>query len=123
VVPEFVIQGGGFTADLEQKDTRDPIVNESTNGLKNVRGSLAMARLNAPNSATAQFYINLVDNTSLDRTETSPGYAVFGRVIVGMDIVDEIAEVETGNEGQLSDVPLEDIVITSADRTSGVEPE
>jgi peptidyl-prolyl cis-trans isomerase A (cyclophilin A) len=123
VVPDFVIQGGGFTEDLTQKETRDPIVNESTNGLKNVRGSLAMARLNAPNSATAQFYVNLVDNTSLDRTETNPGYAVFGRVIVGMDVVDEIGEVETGNEGSLTDVPLEDVVVISAERTSGVTPE
>lgn len=123
VVPDFVIQGGGFTEDLTQKETRDPILNESTNGLKNIRGSLAMARLNAPNTATAQFYINLIDNTSLNRTETNPGYAVFGRVIVGLDVVDEIAEVETGSEGSLTDVPLEDIVITVAERTSGVTPE
>jgi cyclophilin family peptidyl-prolyl cis-trans isomerase len=123
VVPDFVIQGGGFTADLTQKETRDPILNESTNGLKNLRGSLAMARLNAPNSATAQFYVNLKDNEALDRTDSSPGYAVFGRVIVGMSVVDAIAEVETGSEGSLTDVPVEDIIIATAERTSGVTPE
>lgn len=124
VIPEFVVQGGGFTADLEQKETRDPILNESTNGLKNVRGSLAMARTDQPNSATAQFYVNLKNNTALDRTERSAGYAVFGRVIVGMSVVDDIAKVETHTERVgFDDVPVEDVILRKALRTSGVTPE
>lgn len=124
VIPEFVVQGGGFTTELEQKDTRDPILNESTNGLKNVRGSLAMARTDQPNSATAQFFVNLINNTSLDRTDRNAGYAVFGRVIVGMSVIDDIAEVETHTERiGFDDVPVEDVILRKAERTSGVTPE
>ena len=92
VIPNFMIQGGGFTPDMKQKPTRPPIVNEAKNGLKNKRGAIAMARLNDPNSATSQFYINHVDNANLDKL----GYAVFGQVVEGMDVVDAIAKVETG---------------------------
>lgn len=117
VIPDFVVQGGGFDLDLEQKKTRPPIVNEADNGLSNIRGSVAMARTSDPDSATAQFYINLVDNSgSLDRTETSAGYAVFGKVIEGMDIADEIALVETGSRNGMSDVPIDDVVTERAVR-------
>lgn len=116
VVPDFVIQGGGFTPDLTRKDTRPPIINESNNGLSNLRGTIAMARTNDPDSATSQFYINLVDNTSLDYAPDRPGYAVFGRVIEGMDVVDAIAAVETTTRNGFNDVPVENIVIERAER-------
>jgi cyclophilin family peptidyl-prolyl cis-trans isomerase len=99
VVQGFVIQGGGFTTDYKQKKTRDPIPNESGNGLSNVRGTIAMAREPAPHTATAQFYINLVDNTQLNPQPDRWGYAVFGKVISGMDVVDKIAAVPTGPVG------------------------
>jgi len=99
VVPGFVIQGGGFTASYKEKKTRPPIPNESGNGLSNVRGSIAMAREHAPHSATSQFYINLADNTNLDPSPAHWGYAVFGRVVQGMKIVDKIASVPTGPAG------------------------
>lgn len=124
VIPGFVVQGGGFTSELVEKETRDPILNESTNGLKNVRGSLAMARTDQPNTATSQFYVNLVNNVSLDRSDSSVGYAVFGKVIVGMSVVDDIAEVETHTERiGFDDVPVEDVFLRKAVRTSGVAPE
>lgn len=123
VIPDFVVQGGGFETGLVEKDTQSPIVNESTNGLLNLRGTIAMARTNAPNSATSQFYFNLVDNDALDRTESFAGYAVFGRVIVGMSVVDEIATVETGVQGGFSDVPLEEVFLQKAERVSGVTAE
>ncbi len=111
VIPGFVIQGGGLTEDLAGKATMPPIVNEfETSGLTNDRGTLSMARTSDPDSATSQFFINLVDNAGLD---TLPGYAVFAQVTEGMDIVDAIAAVETGTVGQFEDVPTEAIIITS----------
>ena len=113
VIAGFMIQGGGFTADLRQKKTRAPIAIESKNGLSNLRGSLAMARTMDPNSATAQFFINTVDNPRLDYAgDGNPGYAVFGKVIAGMDVVDKIRAVPTGAKAPFaSDVPLTPVVI------------
>ncbi|MCC6420787.1 MAG: peptidyl-prolyl cis-trans isomerase [Gemmataceae bacterium] len=120
VIPNFMIQGGGFEPGEEMKErpTYAPIRNESYNGLRNERGTLAMARTNDPDSATAQFYINLVDNKSLDRGRGNPGYAVFGKVIEGMDVVDKIARVEIGRRGPHDDVPREDIIIKSIRRAA-----
>jgi len=112
----FMIQGGGYTADLTEKPSHPPIQNEATNGLRNVRGTLAMARRMALRSATSQFYINVVDNRMLDHTGFSPedfGYAVFGRVLTGMDVVDRIASVPTKTQGEMEDVPVEPVVIKS----------
>jgi cyclophilin family peptidyl-prolyl cis-trans isomerase len=120
VIPNFMIQGGGFTVEMEKKATHDPIVNEADNGLSNVRGSIAMARTNMPDSATSQFFINHKDNGFLNYVDESrPGYAVFGKVIEGMDVVDKIASVKTtkrkDKKGDLkSDVPVEPVVIKSA---------
>ena len=115
VIPDFMIQGGGFTVDMEQKETRDSIKNEADNGLKNLRGTLAMARTNDPDSATAQFFINLKDNSFLDYTsKANPGYAVFAKVTDGLDVVDAIATVETGRHGYHDDVPTEAVIIESA---------
>ncbi len=110
VIPDFMIQGGGFTPDMKQKTTRPPIVNEAKNGLKNKRGAIAMARLSDPNSATSQFYINLVDNAYLDKS----GYTVFGQVVEGMEVVDAIAKVEKGIKDMHEDVPVEAVIIKSA---------
>jgi len=111
----FMIQGGGFTATLVEKPTRPPILNEATNGLNNVRGTIAMARRQALRSATSQFYINVVDNRALDHTGFSPddfGYAVFGRVLSGMDVADRIAAVPTTTKGDgMDDVPIEPVLI------------
>jgi peptidyl-prolyl cis-trans isomerase B (cyclophilin B) len=118
VIPGFMAQGGGFDTKFEQKATKAPIKNEADNGLKNKRGTLAMARTNDPNSATAQFFINYKDNSFLDHTSPSPsgwGYAVFGEVIEGMDIVDQMAKQPTGNRGGHQDVPKTDIVIETAE--------
>ena len=111
VIPGFMIQGGGFQADMSQKPTRDPIKNEADNGLKNTRGTLAMARTSDVNSATAQFFINLADNGFLDHGSRDFGYAVFARVTDGMDVVDAIAGTKTGSKGGHQDVPVEPIVI------------
>lgn len=112
VIPGFMIQGGGFTARMEQKPTRAPITNEAGNGLKNVRGSVAMARRGDPNSASSQFFINHVDNSGLDAPRPDGyGYAVFGKVTEGLDVVDKIAGVATGDRGMFQNVPLEPIVI------------
>jgi cyclophilin family peptidyl-prolyl cis-trans isomerase len=111
VIPNFVVQGGGYTPDLVQKETRPPIGNESFNGLSNLRGTVAMARTGDPNSATSQFFINLVDNTDLDATVAQAGYAVFGRVIEGMDVIDQIAAIPTEGRDGFTDVPTEDVVI------------
>ena len=111
----FMIQGGGFTATLVEKPTRQPILNEATNGLNNVRGTIAMARRQALRSATSQFYINVVDNRALDHTGFSPdefGYAVFGRVLSGMEVADRISAVPTTTKGDgMDDVPIEPVVI------------
>lgn len=112
VVPGFVIQGGGFTTAYVEKKTAAPIPNESGNGLSNLRGTIAMAREDAPHSATAQFYINLVDNRKLDPRPDRWGYAVFGRVIQGMDVVDSIAATATGKAGPFDkEAPLAPVVI------------
>jgi cyclophilin family peptidyl-prolyl cis-trans isomerase len=114
VVRGFVIQGGGFTAALDEKPTRAPIQNEATNGLRNVRGTLAMARTRALRSATSQFYINVGDNAQLDHQGLTPadfGYAVFGRVLTGMDVVDRISAVPTGVAKGMDDVPIQPLVI------------
>ncbi|NWN83234.1 MAG: peptidyl-prolyl cis-trans isomerase [Halomonas sp.] len=119
VIDGFMIQGGGFDADFEQKPTREPIENEADNGLKNRRGTLAMARTGAPHSATSQFFINVADNASLDHVSTQSGrtwgYAVFGRVIDGMEVVDAIKRVPTGNQGPHQNVPRTPVVIEGAD--------
>jgi peptidyl-prolyl cis-trans isomerase A (cyclophilin A) len=115
VIPGFMIQGGGFTASMQQKPTRPPIPLESKNGLKNLRGTIAMARTSDPNSATSQFFINLVDNASLDYPQPDGhGYAVFGRVVKGMDVVDRIAKVATENAGPMQNVPVTPVVIKQA---------
>jgi peptidyl-prolyl cis-trans isomerase B (cyclophilin B) len=118
VISDFMIQGGGFEPGLRQKKTKDPITNESTNGLANKRGTLAMARTSAPNSASAQFFINVKDNDFLDRSQASDGvgYCVFGRVTEGMDVVDKIKAVPTGNASSFQNVPRQDVVITSIRR-------
>ena len=117
VIPNFMIQGGGMRAGLVENPTRAPIENEADNGLKNLRGTIAMARTQDPHSATAQFFINLKDNSFLDHTEKSPagwGYAVFGQVISGMDVVDQIASVETGSVGYHENVPIDEVIIEHA---------
>jgi len=116
VIPDFVLQGGGFTADMKQKETRPPIQNEAGNGLKNKRGTLSMARTQEIHSATSQFFINLKDNDFLDHCARDFGYAVFAKVTDGMEIIDRIARVATGNAGMHRDVPLEPVVILSAKR-------
>ncbi len=114
VIPNFMIQGGGFDADLKRKATRGPIKNEADNGLKNERGTLAMARTSDVNSATAQFFINLKHNKFLDHGSRDFGYAVFGRVTKGMDVMDKIAKVKTGRKGPLPrDVPQQTVLIES----------
>jgi cyclophilin family peptidyl-prolyl cis-trans isomerase len=115
VKSDFMIQGGGFTPEMAEKPTRPPIQNEATNGLKNARGTIAMARTRALRSATSQFYINLVDNRRLDHAGYSPedfGYAVFGRVLTGMEVVDKIASVPTGIKSGHEDVPTTPVLIT-----------
>ncbi|MBH9554121.1 peptidylprolyl isomerase [Inhella gelatinilytica] len=117
VIKGFMVQGGGMTADMAQKPTEAPIQNEANNGLKNAKYTLAMARTNAPHSATAQFFINTVNNDFLDFKSESPsgwGYAVFGRVVSGTEVVDAIEKVKTGRSGYHSDVPVEAVVIEKA---------
>ncbi|MFO1267238.1 MAG: peptidylprolyl isomerase [Rubrivivax sp.] len=117
VIKGFMVQGGGFTPDMKQKPTQAPVRNEANNGLKNKRYTLAMARTNDPHSATAQFFINTVDNTFLDHRGENPqgwGYAVFGRVVEGTDVVDKIEGVATGRKGYHDDVPLQDVRIERA---------
>ena len=114
VIPGFMIQGGGFATGMAQKPTDAPIANEANNGLGNEHYTIAMARTSAPHSATAQFFINTTDNDFLNFRSESPqgwGYAVFGRVISGQDVVDAIASVKTGRQGMHDDVPLEDVII------------
>jgi len=117
VIRGFMIQGGGFTQNMEHKPTQPPITNEAKNGLSNLRGTLAMARTADINSATAQFFINTVDNARLDHVEGDParfGYAVFGKVTAGMDVVDKIEAVATGNNGGYQNVPVQPVIIKSA---------
>ena len=115
VIPGFMIQGGGFEPGMKQKKTRAPIKNEATNGLKNLRGTLSMARTNDINSATAQFFVNVVDNDFLDHAGPSNyGYAVFGKVSSGMDVIDKIVKVPTTNRADHQNVPAADVVITKA---------
>ena len=116
VIPTFMVQGGGMTADLKEKPTRAPIPLESKNGLSNVRGSVAMARTNDPNSATSQFFINVKDNDRLDAANSRDGngYAVFGNVVSGMEVVDKIRDTPTGSKGPYDDVPLTAITINKA---------
>lgn len=116
VISDFMVQGGGFEKGMTEKPTRAPITNESMNGLNNTKGTIAMARRQNPDSATAQFFINLVDNAFLDANPGKPGYAVFGKVIQGMDVVEKIASTRTGDRGMFQDVPLQDVIILSAKR-------
>lgn len=118
VINGFMVQGGGFTADMEQKPTNDPVQNEANNGLKNKAYTLAMARTMDPHSATAQFFINVVDNDFLDFKSESPqgwGYCVFGTVVKGQDVIDRMKTVKTSRSGMHQDVPVEPIVILSAE--------
>lgn len=119
VIPGFMIQGGGFDRDFRQKETRAPIENEAGNGLKNLRGTVAMARTNDPHSATAQFFINSVDNAFLDHTAKNPagwGYAVFGRVTEGLEVVDAISQAKTGAKNGHQDAPVEPVLLLKAAR-------
>jgi peptidyl-prolyl cis-trans isomerase B (cyclophilin B) len=116
VIDGFMVQGGGFESGMKQKPTRESVENEAKNGLKNERGSIAMARTSDPHSASAQFFINLSDNGFLDYPgQDGWGYCVFGKVVEGMDVVDKIKNVKTGRSGFHQDVPVEDVVITRAE--------
>jgi len=121
VIPRFMVQGGGFEPDMRQRTEtlRPPIKNEARNGLRNVRGTIVMARTSDPNSATAQFFINVVDNASLDFGMRGAGYAVFGEVVEGMDVVDKIAAVPTGTKAGMGDVPQTPVVIKTARESAG----
>lgn len=112
VIPGFMIQGGGFSGDMQQKAVQPPIKNEADNGLRNLRGTIAMARTAEKDSATSQFFINVADNAFLDHGQRDFGYAVFGKVIKGMDVVDKISQVRTENVGPYQNVPAKPIVIT-----------
>ena len=119
VINDFMIQGGGFTPDMKQKDTHEPIKNEAAAELKNDRGTIAMARTNVVDSATAQFFINVKDNSFLNHKDNTPqgfGYAVFGKVIEGMDVVDKIKVVKTGTQGMFGDVPVKQVIIKTVKR-------
>lgn len=113
VIPGFMVQGGGLEANMVEKSTRAPIVNEAGNGLKNTRGTLAMARTSDPNSASSQFFINVADNNFLNKSAMDAGYAVFGKVTQGMDVVDKIVSVPTGNYGMHQNVPKQPVKIVS----------
>jgi peptidyl-prolyl cis-trans isomerase A (cyclophilin A) len=113
-----MVQGGGFTAQMQQKTTNDPIKNEADNGLHNVRGTVAMARTSDVNSATSQFFINVVDNAMLDHGARDYGYAVFGKVVKGMDVVDQIVNVRTSTKGGMQNVPVDPIFIKTAKRVN-----
>lgn len=118
VIPGFMAQGGGFTAQMVQKPTNDPIKNEADNGLHNVRGTVAMARTSDVNSATSQFFINVKDNAMLDHGARDYGYAVFGKVVKGMDVVDQIVNSPAGNKNGMQNVPLDPILIKTAKRVN-----
>jgi cyclophilin family peptidyl-prolyl cis-trans isomerase len=121
IVPGFVIQGSGLTSDFAQKKTHPPVKNESGNGVRNERGTLSMARTDEIHSATSQFFVNLADNDFLDQRPGQYGYAVFGRVSEGMDVIDRIAAVPTGRRKGYSDAPTEDVLISSARRLDSVK--
>jgi peptidyl-prolyl cis-trans isomerase B (cyclophilin B) len=126
VIDGFMIQGGGFDGAMKQRSTDAPIRNEANNGLKNDTYTVAMARTNDPHSATAQFFINVNDNNFLNHSSPTPqgwGYAVFGKVVKGQDIVDAIKKVKTGSKGFHQDVPKEDVVIVKAEEVSNFTPE
>ncbi|PHM30663.1 peptidylprolyl isomerase A [Xenorhabdus innexi] len=114
VIPGFMVQGGGFTKDMQQKSTKAPIKNEADNGLRNQRGTIAMARTADKDSATSQFFINVTDNAFLDHGQRDFGYAVFGKVVKGMDVVDKISQVKTENVGPYQNVPVKPVMILSA---------
>lgn len=114
VIPDFMVQTGGFTPDMKQKPTKGQIQNESNNGVRNERGTLAMARLSEPHTASSQFFINLKDNRSLDHSPRGWGYTVFGRVVEGMDVVDAVATVRTTTKGPHGNVPVEPVIIKKA---------
>lgn len=113
VIPNFMIQSGGFDSNLAKKSTKDPIKNEAKPFVPNRRGTIAMARTSVPNSATSQFFINLVDNTNLNKSSSSAGYAVFGKVLEGMIVADQISRLQTGIQNQMRDVPLKPVIIIS----------
>ena len=113
VIPGFMVQGGGFDSNMKEKSTQAPIQNEASNGLKNAKGTLAMARTNNPNSATSQFFINVANNDFLNKSAGNPGYAVFGKVTEGLDIVDKIVSTPTGTLGMYQDVPKQAVKIIS----------
>ncbi len=122
VISNFMIQGGGMEPGMKEKATNAPIKNEADNGLSNERGTIAMARTMEPHSASAQFFINVKDNKFLDHRSPTPdgwGYAVFGRVVDGMDVIDKIKDVATGNAGHHQDVPMEDVILESAEVVEG----
>ncbi len=121
IVPGFVIQGGGLTADYVQKKTRPPVRNEAANGVRNERGTLSMARTDEIHSATSQFFVNLANNDFLDQRPGQYGYAVFGRIAEGMDVIDRIAKLATGRRKGHADAPLEDVVINSARRVPAAQ--
>jgi len=115
IIPGFVVQGGGFTADMTQKQTKPPIKNEASNGLHNLRGTISMARTNDPNSATSQFFLNLVNNSDKLDPEAAPGgYAVFGKITKGLDVLDKMATVPTTTVGMFQDVPAQPVTLISA---------
>jgi cyclophilin family peptidyl-prolyl cis-trans isomerase len=118
VIPQFMVQGGGFEPGMREKQPRSPIQNESTNGVENKRGTIAMARTQVPNSATSQFFINVKDNEFLNKSSSRDGvgYCAFGKVVEGMDVVDKITAVKTAQRGAHGDVPVEDVVIKSVKR-------
>ena len=122
VIAGFMIQGGGFDPNLKQRTPNAPIVNESKNGLHNIVGAVAMARTNAPDSATSQFYINVADNPDLDFASNHPGYCVFGKIVGGMDVVEAIASVRTTFKGGMKDVPIEAVIIETAKRVPPATP-
>jgi peptidyl-prolyl cis-trans isomerase A (cyclophilin A) len=116
VIPGFMVQGGGFTPDMNEKPTSAPIKNEASNGLLNSRGTISMARTSDPDSATSQFFLNLVDNAALDPNAGSAGYAVFGKITKGLDVIDKMAKAETTTKGPYENVPVTPITIISATR-------
>lgn len=111
VIPNFMVQGGGFDLNFKQKATNKPVRNEANAFIPNLRGTISMARTNDPHSATSQFFINVVDNASLNKTAANPGYAVFGKVIHGINIADQMSKVKTKREGHMGDVPVEPVII------------